>query len=143
MRKRRRVELRPLWDTLDDRCLPSGYTPAQITSAYGLSGITFTSPSGAKVAGNGSGQTIALIEMYSDPNIQASLNAFDAAYNLPDIKLNVINQAGSQTNTNWAQEESLDVEWAHAFAPEAASSKTTHSLGANPSSFAPARYGAG
>ncbi len=110
MRKRRRRNLRPLWDTLDDRCLPSGYTPAQITSAYGLSGITFTSSSGTKVAGDGSGQTIALIEMYSDPNIQASLNAFDAEYDLPNITLNVINQAGSQTNIDWAEEESLDVE---------------------------------
>ena len=39
MRKRRRRDLRPTWDTLDDRCLPSGYTPAQIASAYGLTGI--------------------------------------------------------------------------------------------------------
>ena len=98
---------------------PSGYTPAQITSAYGLNGITFTSSSGTKVAGDGSGQTIALIEMYSDPNIQASLNAFDAEYDLPNITLDVINQAGSQTNTGWAEEESLDVEWAHAMAPGA------------------------
>ena len=69
--------------------------------------------------GNGAGQTIALIEMYNDPNIQASLNAFDAAYGLPKITLNVINQAGTQTNSGWAQEESLDVEWAHAIAPGA------------------------
>ena len=65
--------------TLDDRCLPSGYTPAQITSAYGLSGISFTSSSGTKVTGDGSGQTIALIEMYSDPNIQASLERIRCA----------------------------------------------------------------
>lgn len=117
MRKQRRRDLRPLWDTLDDRALPSGYTPAQIMSAYGMSGITFTSSSGAKVTGDGSGQTIALVEMYSDPNLQASLNTFDAQYGLPNITLNVINQAGSQTNLGWAQEASLDVEWAHAMRP--------------------------
>ena len=119
MRKRRRRCVRPLWDHLDDRCLPSGYTPAQITAAYGLNAISFTSSSGTKVTGDGTGQTIALIEMYSDPNIQASLDAFDAAYSLPNITLNVINQAGTQTDSGWAQEESLDVEWAHAIAPGA------------------------
>ena len=107
--------------SLDDRCLPSGYTPAQVASAYGLTGITFTSSSsGTNVTGDGAGQTIALIEMYHDPNIQASLNAFDAEYGLPGVTLNVINQSGSQTNSGWAEEESLDVEWAHAMAPGAA-----------------------
>ncbi len=38
--------------------------------------------------------------------------------NLPKIN-QMVNQAGSQTNTGWAQEESLDVEWAHAIAPGA------------------------
>ncbi|HKM56532.1 MAG TPA: hypothetical protein VJY33_24220 [Isosphaeraceae bacterium] len=71
MRKRRHRNLHPVWDTLDDRCLPSGSTPAQIASAYGLTRITFTSSTGTKVAGDGSGQTIALIEMYSYQNIQA------------------------------------------------------------------------
>ena len=71
------------------------------------------------MTGDGAGQTIALIDLYSDPSIQASLNAFDAAYNLPNIQLNVINQAGTQTSDSWAQEESLDVEWAHAIAPAA------------------------
>ena len=118
MRKRRPRGFRPLWDQLIDRCLPSGFTPAQVTTAYGLNAISFTS-SGTTVTGNGAGQTIALIETYHDPNIQASLNAFDAAEGLPNITLNVIDQAGTQTNTGWAQEESLDVEWAHAIAPGA------------------------
>ena len=116
MLKRRRPALRPLCDYLDERCLPSGYTPVQITSAYGLGAISFNSPSGTKVAGDGAGQTIALIEMYHDPNMQADLNAFDSAYGLPSTTLTVINQAGNQTDAGWAEEESLDVEWAHAIA---------------------------
>ena len=119
MRKRRRRALRPLWDFLDEKCLPSGYTPAQITSAYGLNAISLTSSSGAKIVGDGTGQTIALIETYHDPNIQASLDAFDAQYGLPHMTLTVIDQAGSQTDAGWAEEESLDVEWAHAIAPGA------------------------
>ena len=122
MRKRRRRALRPLCDYLDDRSLPSGFTPAQITSAYGLNAISLSSSAGTTVTGDGTGQTIALIETYHDPNIQASLNAFDIAYGLPHLTLTVINQAGSQTDSDWSVEESLDVEWAHAIAPGARSS---------------------
>jgi hypothetical protein len=128
MRNRRRgPRLRPFLDELDDRCLlsgfsgyqSSGYTPAQITAAYGLSGITFTSKSGVSVPGNGSGETIALIEMYHDPNLQSDLATFDAKYDLPTPSLTVDDQAGNQTDSGWTLEESMDVEWAHAIAPGA------------------------
>jgi subtilase family serine protease len=119
---RRRRDLRPIVDELDDRCLlsvSSGLTPAEITAAYGLSGITFTSSSGTAVKADGSGETIALIEMYHDPNLASDLHTFDQQYGLPDPTFNVINQAGTQTNIGRGQEESLDVEWAHAIAPGA------------------------
>jgi subtilase family serine protease len=128
MRNRRRgLRIRPHLDQLDDRCLLSGYsptpstgyTPAQITSAYGLNAITLTSSSGTTVTGNGSGETIAVIEAYHDPNLTSDLATFDQAYNLPAANLTVVNQAGSQTNSGWTGEESLDVEWAHAMAPGA------------------------
>lgn len=128
MRNRRPCpRLRPAPDQLDDRVLlsafsgyqPSGYTPAQITSAYGLSGITFTSKTGGTVQGDGTGETIALIEMYHDPNLQSDLATFDAKYDLPTPALSVVDQAGTQTDGGWALEESLDAEWAHAIAPGA------------------------
>jgi len=119
--------LGPQLDILDDRCLLSGYfptvqtgyTPAQITSAYGLNAITLTSSTGSSVQGNGSGETIALIEMYHDPNLKSDLKTFDANFGLPNPSLNVVNQAGNQTDSGWALEESMDVEWAHAIAPGA------------------------
>ncbi len=119
--RRRRRDIRPVVDRLDERCLLSGLsglTPAEITSAYGLDAITFKTSTGT-VKGDGTGQTIALIEMYHDPNLQSDLHTFDQAYNLPDPSLNVINQAGDATDTGWGEEESLDVEWAHAIAPGA------------------------
>jgi subtilase family serine protease len=119
MSTRRRRPLRPVIDQLDDRCLLSGLTPAQLTQAYGLDSITFSTPSGP-VKGDGTGQVIALIEAYHDPTLKSDLMTFDREFNLPDPpQLIVANQAGSQTNSGWALEESMDVEWAHAIAPGA------------------------
>ena len=118
MSRRHRRALRPLLDELDARCLLSGYTPAQITAAYGLNAIRFQTSTGS-VKGDGAGETIALIETYHDPNLTSDLQTFDQHYGLPDPTLTVDNLAGSQTDGAWAIEESMDVEWAHAIAPGA------------------------
>jgi hypothetical protein len=124
----KRRDFRPQLGELDERCLLSGlpttgaggYTPAQITSAYGLNAITITSSSSTPVKGDGTGETIALIEVAHDPNIQSDLATFDSQFGLPSLpSLTVINQAGGQTDRGWSLEESLDVEWAHALAPGA------------------------
>ena len=118
MSTRRRHRLRPVLDQLDDRCLLSGLTPAQITSAYGIDQVNF-SRSGT-VKGDGTGETIALIEAYHDPFLASDLATYDQTYNLPaPPRLIIANQAGSITNSGWALEESLDVESAHAIAPGA------------------------
>ena len=100
---------------------PAGaYTPAQIQQAYGFNNITF-----GGVAGNGSGQTIAIVDAYDDPNIQADLNTFDTQFGLPATTVTRVNQTGgtsypaSDSTGGWELEESLDVEWAHAMAPGA------------------------
>src|SRR5262245_41493361 len=125
---RRRTAFRPHGLELDDRCLPSGLeptlppglTPAQITSISGLDAIRFPAPDGTPVQGAGPGQTIALIEVAHDPNIQSDLDVFDRRYDLPaPPRFSVINLAGDQTDDGWSQEEALDVEWAHALAPGA------------------------
>jgi subtilase family serine protease len=119
MSKRRRRPLRPILDQLDDRCLLSGLTPAQLTQAYDLNSIEFSTPSGT-VKGDGSGQTIALIEAYHDPTLASDLATFDQEFSLPaPPQLIVADQAGGATNAGWALEESMDVEWAHAIAPGA------------------------
>jgi hypothetical protein len=120
MRTRHRRSLRPVLDQLDDRCLLSlsGLSPAQVTQAYGLNAIGFTTSSGT-IKGNGAGEVIALIEAYHDPYIQSDLATFDQANDLPRANLIVANQAGSIANPGWELEEALDVEWAHAIAPGA------------------------
>ncbi|MFL5329419.1 MAG: hypothetical protein ACJ8C4_10940 [Gemmataceae bacterium] len=110
---------------------PTGVSVSSIRSAYGFNGITF-----GEVVGDGSGQTIAIIDAYDDPKFVSSTNSafatsdlhkFDLALNIPEpaapdwfLK---VNQSGGTNypaaNTGWSGEIALDVEWVHALAPGA------------------------
>jgi hypothetical protein len=101
------------------------YTPAQMTTAYGVNQISFNG-----VSGTGAGQTIAIVDAYNDPNIVTDAQNFSSTFNLPQFNVQggptfqVLNQTGgtSLPTTNgqgWDVEESLDVEWAHSIAPQA------------------------
>ena len=63
--------------------LVAGYSPAQIAHAYGFDQVKFTGPDGKSVNGDGTGQTIAIVDAYDDPNIALDLKAFDQQFNLP------------------------------------------------------------
>ena len=97
-----------------------GYTPAQIKKAYGIDQVSF---SNGTIAGDGSGQTIAIVDAFNDPTLAADLNVFDQQFGLAAANLTVVNQSGGSslpaTDAGWAGEISLDVEWAHAIAPGA------------------------
>ncbi len=96
---------------------PTGYSPAQISAAYGIGGVTF---SGGTIAGNGAGQTIAIIDAYNDPNIASDLTKFDAQYGLSAPPSFTVDNLGAKTtDAGWSLETALDVEWAHAIAPQA------------------------
>lgn len=98
-----------------------GITPAQMQAAYGVNNIKFGS-----VAGNGAGQTIAIIDAYNDPTAAADLKAFDAQFGLAaPPSFTQLDQNGgttlppSDSPGGWGVEESLDIEWAHVIAPQA------------------------
>jgi hypothetical protein len=101
-----------------------GMTPTQLRLAYGINAVQF-----GAVAGDGSGQTIAIVDAYDDPSIVADLTAFDSAFGLQNPPtFTVIGQNGSSTRpgtdpagpgNSWAVETSMDVEWAHVVAPKA------------------------
>lgn len=101
----------------------SAFSPAQIRHAYGFDQITFTS--GKKtVPGDGTGQTIAIVDAFDHPNIASDLAFFDQTYGLaapPSFKK--VDQYGGTdypvVDGGWDLEISLDVEWAHAVAPKA------------------------
>jgi subtilase family serine protease len=94
----------------------TGYTPSQIRRGYGFDQIT----------GQGQGQTIAIVDAFDHPNIEQDLAIFNSTFNLPSCTtangcFHKVYASGSKPDTNsvWAFEISLDVEWAHAIAPQA------------------------
>lgn len=105
-------------EALECRTVPSVFTPAQIRQAYGVDQVTFN---GGAVAGDGSGQTIAIVDAYDDPTIAADLAHFDAQFGLaaPPSFVKATPQGQPAYNSGWAGEIALDVEWAHAIAPGA------------------------
>jgi len=90
---------------------PTGYSPAQMRHAYGFD----------QISGDGSGQTIAIIDAYGSSTIQSDLNIFSDAYGLPRTTVKIYYPQGivRKPDSGWALETSLDVEWAHAIAPGA------------------------
>ncbi len=100
---------------------PSGFTPTQLRQAYGFDQIFFD---GGTIAGDGTGQTIAIVNAFHTPNAASDLAAFSAAFGLPAPPsfIQVDQNGGTDypaSSGNWALETALDVQWAHAFAPGA------------------------
>jgi subtilase family serine protease len=73
----------------------------------------------------GAGQTIVVVNAYGSPFLGADVAAFDAQFGLapPNFveydQQNVLAPVGSNDFLTWALETSLDVEYAHAMAPDA------------------------
>ncbi len=100
---------------------PGGYSPTRMREAYGFDQVLFD---GGTIVGDGTGQTIAIVNAYHTPNAASDLAAFDAYFGLtaPPSFTQVDQSGGTSypgTNSGWALETALDVQWAHAFAPGA------------------------
>ena len=105
--------------------VPVGLSPTQIRHAYGFDQITFNN---GAVRGDGSGETIAIVDAFDDPSIASDLAVFDSQFGLPapgftKVGINAFGQASTSSfptaDAGWAGEIELDVEWAHAVAPGA------------------------
>ena len=109
------------------------YAPAQFERAYNLAGLHASGISG-------NGQTIAIVDSFGSPTIANDLHQFDQTfgvsnpYGVPvdpaiaqDPQLTIIQPAGAvppfdpsdDDMVGWAEETTLDVEWAHVMAPKA------------------------
>jgi subtilase family serine protease len=109
--KTRRIRIRV--EELETRTVPTVFSPAQIRHAYGFDQVPYT----------GAGKTIAIVDAFDDPNIANDLHVFDTQWGLPDPVFTKVNQNGGTSypsaDAGWATEIALDVEWAHAIAPQA------------------------
>jgi subtilase family serine protease len=92
------------------------YDPFQIRTAYGIDKLISAGYSGA-------GQTIVIIDAYQSATLPNDLDTFSANYGLPLVGSGFFTQIApdglGSSDTDWAGEISLDVEWAHAIAPRA------------------------
>lgn len=93
---------------------PSGYAPAALRTAYGVT------------ASGSSSTTIAIVDAYGYPNAEADLAVYRAQWGLPACTsasgcFKVVSQTGSSKlpryNSGWAQEQALDLDMASAMCP--------------------------
>src|SRR5262249_49013509 len=84
------------------------YNPPQIRHAYGFDQLT----------ADGSGQKIAVVDAYGNASIQSDLNTFCSQFGLSSTTVQILGY-NTSTDTGWAMETALDVEWAHVLAPKA------------------------
>lgn len=95
------------------------YSPLQYRTAYNLGPLY-------KIGITGSGRTIVIVDSFGSPTIRNDLHVFDTQFGLPDPVLQIY-KAGKipafdpndPTMVGWADETTLDVEYAHAIAPGA------------------------
>ncbi|RDJ98377.1 S53 family peptidase [Paraburkholderia lacunae] len=93
-----------------------GLTPTSIRHAYGFDTI----------ANQGDGMVIAIVDAFDDPKIESDLGVFNSTFSLPActtangcFKKIYASSGRLKTDSGWSLEISLDVEWAHAIAPNA------------------------
>ena len=102
---------------------PTGYTPAQIRSAYGVQ-------QAVDGGNNGTGVTVAIIDAYASPTILQDANEYATRHGEPTFGPHQFTQVvapgtfkrpetPTQDPQGWYGEETLDVEAVHATAPGA------------------------
>lgn len=96
-----------------------GYSPAQIRVAYSVGSLY-------REGITGKGQSIVIVDSFGSPTIRHDLTVFDRTFKLRQPRLLVIQPAGrvprfrpTNSRITWAEEATLDVEWAHVMAPAA------------------------
>ena len=97
-------------------------TPASLACVYQL----VTGPAGCPIATSknlptGGIGAIAIVDSGYYPTAQADLSAFDAYFGIPDTTITQVWPGKKQppSYSDWEVEEALDIEWAHAMAPQA------------------------
>jgi subtilase family serine protease len=100
------------------------YTPVQYRVAYNLNPLYSGQATGRRITG--AGKTIVIVDSYGSPTIRNDIRTFDAQFGFPNPDLKIIKfgtippfDPTNSTMVGWAEETSLDVEYAHSIAPGA------------------------
>jgi subtilase family serine protease len=93
------------------------YSPTDICASYGVDALH-------QEGWTGKGQTIVVVDSYGSPSALQDLQTFSAAFGLSAPDLTIIYPDGKPTlnssdKLSWTFETSLDLQWAHAIAPDA------------------------
>jgi len=101
---------------------PGGETPGSLACVYEL----VSGPTGCPIATStnvptGGVGAIAIVDAGYYPTAEADLQAFSTQFGLPTADFQVVYANGKQPPiySQWLLEEALDIEWAHAMAPNA------------------------
>jgi kumamolisin len=101
-------------------------TPASLACVYKLisNPVSGCDPSTVTANPTGGAHAIAIVDAYHYPTAMSDLATFSAQFGLPgptNANFQVVYASGRQlpVNANWNVEEALDIEWAHAMAPNA------------------------
>jgi subtilase family serine protease len=97
----------------------SCYTPTQMQQAYNLNPLY-------RAGITGKGRTIVIVDSFGSPTIQHDLDVYSARFGMKSTQVDVVKWGDvppfdpTDANQNfWAGESTLDVEMAHAVAPDA------------------------
>jgi subtilase family serine protease len=97
-------------------------TPASIACIYSLVPKSDgCDPNRVRTNFSGGAKAVAIVDAYDAPNIVNDLKTFSDRFNLASPNLTVVFADGTRPTVDkgWELETSLDVEWAHAMAPNA------------------------
>ncbi|NUS15119.1 MAG: S8 family serine peptidase [Streptomyces sp.] len=97
----------------------SCYTPLQYRQAYDLNPLY-------RAGVTGKGRTIVIVDSFGSPTIQHDLDVYSAQFGIKSTRVQVVRwgdvppfDPANPDHTGWAGESTLDVEMAHAVAPDA------------------------
>ena len=97
-------------------------TPASLACLYNLvKAVAGCNPNTVTLNPTGGAKMIAIVDAFDAPNAAPDLAAFSTQFGLPAANFQVVFASGSRPayDPGWEIEESLDVQWAHAMAPDA------------------------
>jgi subtilase family serine protease len=98
-------------------------TPASLGCVYQLVSpvVGGCNPNTVTANPSGGSRAIAIVDAYHYPTAASDLSVFSNQFGLPRANFQVVFANGRQppVNADWNLEEALDIEWAHAMAPNA------------------------